>query len=320
MNQEYNFEYFEDSTRSGNRAERTQGKYKYERRKYKYASDLSDRRMSHFVPQQGKTKRSLTKQERNRRLLKRRIKIILVPVCLIVLIIIAVSFVSAKNSGSNVAPDTAALGSVSSVHSEVQTKPDLATISYSDINNTLPWNMTIINGNTPLSSNYIPETKKYKGTSVDIRIISQLDSMIEAASEDGVNLNVVSAFRSYETQSSLYRDQVDSVLALNKGYTLEQAQAEAAKTVSKPGSSEHQLGLAIDFNDVTENFKDTKEYDWLKANAAKYGFIQRYSAEKSSITGVIDEPWHYRYIGAENAEKISKSGLCLEEYIYSSVY
>ena len=89
----------------------------------------------------------------------------------------------------------------------------------------------------------------------------------------------------------------------------------AGKNVAVPGTSEHQLGIAVDINADEEKSKPDEVYNWLAENAHKYGFINRYPSDKTEITGIIYEPWHYRYVGRDAAEEIYKSGLCLEEYI-----
>lgn len=93
-----------------------------------------------------------------------------------------------------------------------------------------------------------------------------------------------------------------------------EAEAVAANSIARPGSSEHSTGLAIDFNGVSEEFDTTPEYRWLMKHAADYGFILRYAEEKESITGIRFEPWHFRYVGSEHAREINRLGLCLEEY------
>ena len=120
----------------------------------------------------------------------------------------------------------------------------------------------------------------------------------------GVDLFVLSGFRSYQTQNSLYTRYCEA------------DGKELADTYSaRPGHSEHQSGLAIDVNSVMQAFADTKEGRWLKENCFKYGFILRYPEEKQSVTGYCYEPWHIRYVGVELATAITESGLCLEEYL-----
>lgn len=123
------------------------------------------------------------------------------------------------------------------------------------------------------------------------------------ATADGLSIVSVSDYRSYETQDTLYHN-----------YVARDGQ-EAADTFSaRAGHSEHQTGLAIDCNYAGDAFNDTAEAKWLAENAWKYGFIVRYPQSKESITGFKYESWHIRYVGKEMADKITKSGLCLEEY------
>ena len=93
------------------------------------------------------------------------------------------------------------------------------------------------------------------------------------------------------------------------------AEETAMEWVALPGTSEHQLGLAVDINADTSKCSRDDVYNWLLENSYKYGFIQRYPSGKTSITRVANEPWHYRYVGKEAAEEIHQSGLCLEEYV-----
>lgn len=144
---------------------------------------------------------------------------------------------------------------------------------------------------------------------------NDLIKMMDDARSEGANLILVSSTRTQAEQTSLFENNVNNVLAANPSYTRKQAEEEAAKSVAVPGTSEHQLGLAVDFNSTEDSFRNTKEYKWLKENAYKYGFILRYHDDKQSVTGIIPEPWHYRYVGKENAKKIYDSGLVLEEYL-----
>jgi len=93
---------------------------------------------------------------------------------------------------------------------------------------------------------------------------------------------------------------------MNSGKSREEAEKLAAASVSKPGTSEHEVGLAVDFNYANPGFENTKAFKWLMENAHKYGFILRYPDGKQSITKVIYEPWHFRYVGKEHAEVIKE--------------
>ena len=122
----------------------------------------------------------------------------------------------------------------------------------------------------------------------------------------------------HEKQKALFADKVRRVLL--EGCPKDEAEDEAAKTVARPGTSEHQLGLALDIVDADDPQLETWQEDtpvqqWLMKNSWKYGFVLRYPPEKSSITGIIYEPWHYRYVGRQAAEEMHNKGLCLEEYL-----
>lgn len=131
-----------------------------------------------------------------------------------------------------------------------------------------------------------------------------LIKMIDDAKNEGLKLTVISAYRTNSEQNYLFNNST-------KKNGLEHALLYSAK----PGHSEHQLGLAVDLNSVYESFDKTKEYAWLKDNAYKYGFIERYKKGKEFITGYGYEPWHYRYLGVDVATKIYEEGLTYEEYL-----
>lgn len=129
------------------------------------------------------------------------------------------------------------------------------------------------------------------------------NSMKSAAAVLGYNLWNASGFRSYELQESLY-----------KRYSDRDGKEAADRYSARPGHSEHQTGLAIDLNEISSSFADTKEGKWVEENCHKYGFILRYPKGKEAQTGYMYEPWHIRYVGVDTATAIHNSGLCLEEY------
>ena len=132
--------------------------------------------------------------------------------------------------------------------------------------------------------------------------------MVDAAQAEGLRLYSVSAYRSAKLQKSIYQRYVND-------YGVSLADIYSAR----PGHSEHQTGLAVDINVArrTAHFENTPHYRWLIKNSWKYGFILRYPKDKTKITGFTFEPWHYRYVGQNLAEKVYKSGLTLEEYLAS---
>ena len=129
------------------------------------------------------------------------------------------------------------------------------------------------------------------------------DSLKAAAAKAGYSLYISSGFRDYETQEAIYNR-----------YVANDGKANADRYSARPGYSEHQTGLAIDLNGVSDSFGDTPTGKWVAAHCHEYGFILRYPKGKEAQTGYMYEPWHIRYVGKAVATKIAESGLCLEEY------
>ncbi len=187
------------------------------------------------------------------------------------------------------------------------------------------WNMTLVNAQNPLEEGFAIELVEVNGFDdrlFDARAVENLENLLDNAQKAGVQLYLVSAYRSPERQQTLYNNKV--AFYTGQGNTITQAEELAAKWVAKPYTSEHNLGLAVDLvsadwyannSDLTAEFENTPHFDWLIENCADYGFILRYPSGKESITGVNYEPWHFRYVGIEEAQKIMQSGLTLEEYV-----
>lgn len=183
------------------------------------------------------------------------------------------------------------------------------------------WNLLLVNGWNPMTEAYanaIPLAAFNASWDFDERALPYLNELLDAANAAGCHLWGQSLFRPYSLQASLYEDQVNALIG--EGYGRQEAETQAATIVARPGCSEHNTGLAVDFEcadfpDLDEGFKDTAAYEWLQEHCAEYGFILRFPKEKEEITGVIYEPWHYRYVGAEAATEIMSRGLCLEEYL-----
>lgn len=160
--------------------------------------------------------------------------------------------------------------------------------------------------------------------SIDERCFDDYMAMIEACRAAGGDPIVRGSFRTQAQQEELFQNKKNQYL--EAGESDEQAELDAATVVAYPGTSEHQLGLAIDICSsedavLDEAQADTKTQQWLMENCWDYGFILRYPDGKQDITGIIYEPWHYRYVGKEVAQKIQQENLCLEEYlaIYENV-
>lgn len=147
------------------------------------------------------------------------------------------------------------------------------------------------------------------------RLVTQ---MIKEAREDGMYISVTSSYRTYSKQVNLFRNKIKRLEA--KGYKHSEAVKEAGQVVAVPGTSEHQLGLTVDFitsryRTLDDGIRKTKEYTWVAEHAWEYGYIIRYPDGKSDITGIITEPWHLRYVGIPAAKLITDQGLCLEEFL-----
>lgn len=181
------------------------------------------------------------------------------------------------------------------------------------------WQLLLVNPWNEMPEDYEVRLKTMPdGMRVDERAYDDLNAMLDACREAGLSPKICSAYRTRETQERLYQNEVSAQMAL--GLSQEQAREEAGKAVALPGTSEHQLGLALDIVDVNDQHLDRSQEDtpvqrWLMAHSWEYGFILRYPGGKSDITGIIYEPWHYRYVGKEAAREIYESGLCLEEYL-----
>ena len=156
------------------------------------------------------------------------------------------------------------------------------------------------------------------GMKVDRSCYDSLVQMIQDCKKAGYEVCVLSSYRSVDYQTGLFNKKVNYYLGL--GYSAAEAQAKAATIVAVPGTSEHHSGLAVDIIDtqlwsLVEEQEDLEGQKWLMENCWRYGFILRYPKDKIDITGIIYEPWHYRYVGREMALAIRDSGLCLEEYL-----
>ena len=124
---------------------------------------------------------------------------------------------------------------------------------------------------------------------------------------------VASGYRTEQEQQQIYDESMAEYI--EKGYSESDAKTETERWVAIPGTSEHQLGLGVDINADGINSYGYEVYNWLAQNAYRYGFIYRYPENKVAITGIANEPWHYRYVGVNAATEIYKRGICLEEYL-----
>lgn len=181
-------------------------------------------------------------------------------------------------------------------------------------NSDLPWNLILVNAKNPIPKNYeVTLTKLSNGNMVDERIYPELQQMFDAARSAGIYPTVSEAYRTSEEQESMMNEKIQEFI--EEGYSKHKAKKLAKNWVAKPGTSEHELGLALDINADESFSSDEDVYSWLAENSYKYGFILRYPPDKENITGIDYEPWHYRYVGQEAANEIFERRICLEEYL-----
>lgn len=176
------------------------------------------------------------------------------------------------------------------------------------------WRLILVN-----QSHYIPDDYEVElvelsnGQCVDRRIYPALQEMFDTARAEGIYPVVASGYRTAEKQQSLMDEKIGAYLV--EGYSLQEAKEKAEIWVAAVGTSEHQLGICVDINADGIHSTGSQVYKWLDENGYQFGFIKRYPEDKTEITGIKDEPWHYRYVGKKAAAEIYCSGVCLEEYL-----
>ena len=177
------------------------------------------------------------------------------------------------------------------------------------------WRLRLANYENLLPENFTVEVEDIDKTrQFDARAIDDLNKMMNQMKKDGItNIWVQSAYRSVARQKELYDNSVKKYL--QQGKTQEEAEELTNEYINKPGSSDHNLGLAVDFNMVDNKFEQLDGFKWLQKNAENYGFVLRYPKDKEDITKISYESWHWRYVGVEHAKKMNELNMCLEEYI-----
>ncbi len=192
-------------------------------------------------------------------------------------------------------------------------EPDEASVD------TSAWNLVLANPWNKLPEDFTVELSDIGGGHmVDSRIVDDLNQMMSDLARAGHSAFICSSFRTNTKQTTLYNNEVNEYLAM--GYSEEEAAVEAGKWVAVPGTSEHQTGLAVDimsnyYLKLDKGQEDTEEQKWLMENSWKYGFVLRYPNDKSHITGIYYEPWHYRYVGKDAAKEMFERDVCFEEYL-----
>lgn len=176
------------------------------------------------------------------------------------------------------------------------------------------WMLILVNEEHPFKGQ-VPELVKTFGARVDARCAESLQRMFDDARGAGVRPAINSAYRSREDQQAI----LDGAVAeqVSEGMSGDEARKNALQYVALPGASEHETGLAVD---LTSEYRDGDEQDmavhaWMADHSWEYGWILRYPADKEKVTGINNEPWHYRYVGEDAAREIHERGICLEEYL-----
>ena len=237
----------------------------------------------------------------------------------LIALLIILYFVFFGGKDGDVAPGTS--GSVPSSTSQPadSTPPDASSAAPVE---TIPrdeWYMVLANRSSVLPGDFtVAETATMGEAVVDARIAEALRQMVNDAAAAGVKLKPTNGYRSIARQQELWDARVKTLM--EGGLSQADAETKAIDYTSAPGTSDHNTGLGLDI--VSEDhpakdagFAETAAAQWLAEHAADYGFILRYPSDKTEATGMDYEPWHYRYVGSEQAHKIKESGLCLEEYL-----
>ena len=237
----------------------------------------------------------------------------------LIALLIILYFVFFGGKDGDVAPGIS--GSVPSSTSQPadSTPPDASSAAPVE---TIPrdeWYMVLANRSSVLPGDFtVAETATVGEAVIDARIAEALRQMVNDAAATGVKLKPTNGYRSIARQQELWDARVKTLM--EGGLSQADAETKAIDYTSAPGTSDHNTGLGLDI--VSEDhpakdagFAETAAAQWLAEHAADYGFILRYPSDKTEATGMDYEPWHYRYVGSEQAHKIKESGLCLEEYL-----
>ena len=258
--------------------------------------------------------RAAAKRKRRQKIMRNRI--IFACVCLALLFLVVTLL---RGLGSLIGNLTGGSQSESQSQNEPtpSATPALPAIDLTD------WRLTLVNNNVAVPEGYeaslsVKVAESSTGKELAEEAADAYVAMKAAAAADGIDLLLCSGYRSVSYQEGLFANEKQEWL--DKGLTEQEAYDKAKTIVAVPGYSEHNLGLAADivtpsYQNLDEGFENTDAFKWLDEHCTEYGFILRYPNGKQDITGIIYEPWHYRYVGVENAAIIAESGLCLEEFL-----
>ncbi len=174
----------------------------------------------------------------------------------------------------------------------------------------------LLNRHYMLPEGYVPKLKeavKGSGVMLDENVAPHYQEMYDAAKLSGITLTPISGYRTVARQTRNFENRI--ALYESQGYNKVDATVKASEIILLPRTSEHNAGLAMDICSLEVSFENSEEFSWLQEHAHEYGFIMRYPKDKTHITNITYEPWHYRYVGVEIAAQLKSSGMVLEEYL-----
>ena len=229
----------------------------------------------------GKNKKE-KKKSKNRN--KNNLKTLIILFAGIVIIFSIIMFIILKLISRNVNEEKIETEKIAQIHEESKKEDNVIEVVLEPKNKIDDWRLILVNSRNPLpEDSKEPELVYVEGKQFDKRAAGELQEMMKAMKKDGItNIWIQSTYRSIEYQKQLYDNKINEYLS--KGATKEQAEALTIEYINRPGESEHNLGLAVDFNNVDDDFENTKAYNWLSVNAKDYGFVMRYPEEKADIT------------------------------------
>ena len=285
--------------------------------------------------------RRLTRAEVRRRRRNRALRRMAGAALVVCVTVGAVSFaLTRRNAVPSASAASASFPASSVAPVESSSAASFSTVSSADVENSAPANalgltaaeaqallndplMILVNHTNQMPESYTFDTKECGSSTAVNKTLQTVacDAFLalqKAAAADGVTVWMQSGYRSVAYQTKLYERKTQYYR--DKGYDEATAREKAAAIVNPPGYSEHNCGLAADLNSpehtgLDEGFENTAAFRWLCAHAGEYGFILRYPKGAEDKTEITYEPWHWRYVGVENAARVNASGLCFEDYI-----
>ncbi|MCR5518497.1 MAG: M15 family metallopeptidase [Lachnospiraceae bacterium] len=255
---------------------------------------------------------------RNNLLFAELIIMLVIVIIFVIVSIVKLSNIKKKDSDKTTKVAETKVAATSTQAVETSTLPEPTTQALKAFDE-IPWNLVILNTKHPITEDLNIELETLKnGYRIDKRVVDELQAMFDDARKEGLSPVICSSYREMSYQQRLFDKAVNSLKA--KGHNQQEAESLAATDTAIPGTSEHQLGLALDIVDINnqvlnDDQENTPVQQWLMANSYKYGFILRYPKDKVDVTGIMYEPWHYRYVGKEAAKEIYEKKITLEEYL-----